>query len=242
MTLSHISDQIGRSIKSFGVGRTLADVSMRALNRVVMLRIMRGIVIERGAAPGQPVDDPRYQFGRIDEDTLLTHARKGGYELSESFLRDAFARGDECYGFLNDGEIAAYTWYTSLPTPIELPGLTLLFKDRYVNIYKGFTHPAHRGHRLHSVGMAQALPIHVARGRQGQISYVELTHFAQRHSAMKAGFHYFGTLVITRLFGRYFLWASPGCAPYGFHFVQGPASARAPSGPAPRGAPALALH
>ena len=221
MRLSHIRAEFQKSLAAFGLARTVADVSLRALNRIVRLRIMKGIVIERERrAPAPGLNDQRYLFGRIDEATLRKFARTAEHELTDAFLDEAFARGDECYGFLCDGELAAYTWYTSLPTPIELAGLELRFSDRYVNIYKGFTHPAHRGHRLHSLGMAKSLPVQLERGRRGLVSYVELTNFAQRHSAERAGFSYFGTLVICRVFGRYRLWASPGCRRYRFHFEQ----------------------
>ena len=219
MRLSHIREEIEKSYRAFGFARTVADISMRALNRLVMFRVMKGIAIESGDLP-PPIDDPRYKFGRIDEETLRVHARTPEYELSHTFLDEALGRGDECYGFLCDGELAAYTWYTRRPTAIELPNLGLQFSDRYVYIYKGFTHPKHRGHRLHSAGMAQALPVHLARGRLGMVSYVELTNFAQRHSAMRAGFHYFGTLIISKFLGSYFLWASEGCRRYAFFFEE----------------------
>src|SRR5271169_1835858 len=104
MKLSHIRDEIRHSYESFGLVRTVADISLRALNRVVMLRFMKGITIDSSGAPAPPVDDPRYKFGRIDEETLLHFARKPGYELTQSFLHEAFDRGDECYGFMCDGE------------------------------------------------------------------------------------------------------------------------------------------
>lgn len=201
MGWKNISDEIRRSLDAFGPARTLDDVSLRTINRLIMLKLMKGVVLDRSAmrTPLQPVDDPRYRFTRLDEETLRPFACAGGYELSEHFLREAFARSDECYGFLCDGQLAAFTWYTTQPTqdaqlykpeaplscmPVEVPGPVLHFSDRCVYIYKGFTRPEHRGHQLHRLGMASALPIHLERGRLGMISYVDLTGYVSRNSAI----------------------------------------------------------
>src|SRR5213594_2643078 len=88
------------------------------------------------------------------------------------FLDDALPKGDECYGFVHGGELAAYGWYARSATSAD-PGLVLHFAPGYVYIYKGFTHDLHRGKRLHAIGMTRALQHYRSRGLKGMVSYVE---------------------------------------------------------------------
>jgi hypothetical protein len=210
-------EDIRRSLKHLGPWQTFADLVLRAVNRVVLLHLVKAVLIEQ-FNPRFTFSDPRYRFGALDEQTLLRFTGDPGYELTAPFLRQAFARGDECYGFLEGDELAAYAWYTRLPTLVGLPGVELHFSDRWVHIYKGLTHPAHRGRRLHGIGMAKTLAIQRERGAQGLVSYVDLTSFAARRSLRRAGYTDFGSTVILRLFGRYLLWASPGCRRCSFRF------------------------
>ena len=205
--------ELRRSFASFGAVRTLADLALRIINRVVLLHLVKAVALEgRSDRFGSCDDcDPDYRFCRLDEETLRRFTSDPGCELSEGFLRDAFARGDACYGFLRGAELAAYSWYTRRPTLVGLPGVELRFSDRWVHIYKGLTHPAHRGRRLHGRGMTKALALQLAGGARGLISYVDVTSWAARRSLQRAGYVAFGSVVVVRLFGRYLLWASPGC-------------------------------
>jgi hypothetical protein len=79
-------------------------------------------------------------------------------ELQETLLGDALGNRDECYGFL-DGDILAPT--DGIPNA------------HYVHMHKGFARLAHRGQRLHAVGMTRALDAYLSRGYKGIVSYVE---------------------------------------------------------------------
>ena len=214
---------VTESLARFGLLRTLADLGLRAINRAVLFHVILAIALERASPEleaGEPLD-PDYRFGPLDEPTLLRFIGDPGYELTAPFLRDAFARGDECFGFMRGGELASYAWYTRLPTPVGLPGVALRFGPGWVHIYKGLTHPAHRGRRLHGRGMAQALALHLARGARGLVTYVDLTSFGARRSVARVGFTTFGALVLTRLFARYRVWTSPECTRRGFQLEFG---------------------
>src|SRR6266851_376340 len=115
------TSEIRQSVDNFGIARTACDLALRAINRLVFFKILRGVVIEK-ADPRFLVCDDRYRFSRLEERTLRKFAASQDYELSDGFLRDAFARGDECYGFLDDVVLAAYGWYTRRPTSLDRPG------------------------------------------------------------------------------------------------------------------------
>jgi hypothetical protein len=253
MLLSHIRDELRRSMQAFGLRRTLADVGLRALNRVVSLQLIQGVLLEPGPAL-QSEPDKGYRFCKFDKETLLPFAQTQEHELSELFLSEAFARGDVCYGFLHGAELAAFTFVTNLPTqdaqvydpqralsclPREGPGLIVHFDDQYSYLYKGFTHPRHRGHRLHRLGVALSLVAELARGKRGLVSYVGLTDFAARGSATLAGFSEFGTLAALRVLGRELVIATTGCKPYQFRVEW---AAPLATEPKPAGEPSAAAH
>ncbi len=209
------TSEIRQSVVNFGIARTAFDLALRAINRLVFFKLLRGVVIEK-VDPRFLVCDERYRFSRLEEQTLRKFAASQEYELSDGFLREAFARGDECYGFLAGEVLAAYGWYTRRPTCLDKPELVLRFSDHYIYMYKGFTHPAHRGQRLHAIGMTKALEIFLARGYRGFVSYVEATNFSSLRSCYRMGYADFGTVAILRLGARGLAHGSAGCRPYDF--------------------------
>jgi hypothetical protein len=216
MTLTDVR----RQLLHFGFARTFADLAFRAVNRVVFLHLVKAVMLER-VDPRLLEVDPDYRFGLLDQETLLRFTGSPDWELTEAFVRQSIARGDQCYGFLRGGELAAYCWYTRLPTEVGLPGVVLHFCHHFVHVYKGFTHPAHRGKRLHASGMTRALSLLLDRGARGLVTYVDLTSFAAVRSVTRAGYQSFGTSIIVRVFGRYLAWSSKGCDRCKFHFACG---------------------
>jgi hypothetical protein len=202
--------RIRGSVATVGVGRTLHDVSLRAANRVLLLKILRGMTVER-VDPRFLVCPEPYRPMFLDETRLRTFSRDPGNEMSESFLDEALDNGAECYGILAGEALAAYGWYSRKPTRIDPPEFVLHPGDRYVYMFKGFTHPEHRGRRLHAVGMTQALQHYLDRGFKGLVSYVESNNFSSLSSVHRMGYKIFGTIYVMRLFGVDLTHASAGC-------------------------------
>ena len=141
-----------RSVRQYGALNTLTDFGLRAANRVVFFKILKCIKIDKVNAEFLKCDD-RFRGAFLDRATLTEFTKTPEYELSKEFLDKAFAKGDECYGFLDGNRLAAYGWYSNKPTEIGERGLILSFDPRYIYMYKGFTHTDYRGKRLHAVGM-----------------------------------------------------------------------------------------
>ncbi len=221
--------ELRRSLRTFGVVRTAADVLLRAINKVFLLHLAQAVVLER-VTPGFPLEHRLHHFAQLDEATLRRCVSDPAYELTDEFIRAALARGDECYGLLFGDVLAAYAWYTRAPTSVGLPDLALHFSARFVHVYKGLTHPAHRGQRLHALGMAHALAHYRTSGARGLITYVDLTSYAAARSLRRVGYSGFGTLLIIRAFGRYFLGASRGCRRYQVELVSSNGATCASSG------------
>jgi len=207
--------RIRSSVATVGVANTLHDVALRAANRVMLFKILKGVTIDRVDQAFLACPEP-YRPMFLEEEALRQFSRDPANEIPLGFLEDALARGDQCYGFLAGDTLAAYGWYTTKPTPLDVPGLALSFSDQYVYMYKGFTHPLHRGRRLHAIGMTRALDSYLARGMKGLVSYVESNNFASLKSCFRMGYVEFGSIYVLKLFGLCLTHPTAGCRPYRF--------------------------
>jgi hypothetical protein len=217
------------NIAQYGLARALADVALRSVNRVVLARILKAILIET-VDPAFLECAARYEGGFFEESVLREFAADARNELPHAFLDDALAKGDECYGFRASGVLAAYGWYSHKATAIDLPGLELRFGPEYVYMYKGFTASAHRGQRLHAVGMTRALQAYLARGYRGIVSYVEWNNFGSLRSCYRMGYRDFGRVAIAGAGGHYALHHDAGCRKLGFELRKIPSRGGAASG------------
>lgn len=214
-------DRIKLIVKNHGVARGLAAAALRVANRVVFVKVLKGLVIQ-SVNPKLLECDAKYRTQFMPEDTLRVLSTNPDYELGAEFLSSALANGDECYGVLERDTLVAYGWYSNKPTETDAPGLTLHFNPRYIYMYKGLTLSDHRGHRLHAVAMARALEAYLDRGYEGLIAYVEWANFDSLKSCYRMGYEDFGNLYIFRIFGRYWLGADAGCKRQGFKLAATP--------------------
>jgi len=207
------------NLKQVGIPHTLADVGLRAANRVVLFRVLKAIRIEEVDAHFlDPA--PQYKGMFLDRATLRKFAADPRNELTHSFLDEAIAKGDECYGFVAGDVLAAYGWYSNKPTELDFKGLRLQFSGDYIYMYKGFTAPEHRGQRLHAIGMTRALQAYLERGYRGIVSYVEWNNFASLKSCYRMGYRDLGNVAIAGMGGHYVVRHDAACDRYGFRVVR----------------------
>ncbi len=208
--------QIAENAERFGAIKAFQDLALRGLNVAVPARILKAIKIEAVHPEFLQCDKP-YRGEFLSQAVLTEVVRdRPEYEISENFLREAFAKGDECYGFLDGPVLAAYGWYSNKPTAIHPPELTLHFDNRYIYMYKGFTHVKYRGQRLHAIAMTRALEAYLAKGHKGIVSYVEWNNFSSLKSCYRMGYADIGNIYLTRLFGYYLSHPDRGCRNHGF--------------------------
>jgi GNAT superfamily N-acetyltransferase len=173
--------------------------------------------------------DGRYRAGFLDQDTLWRYSRHPDYDLNEESVRRALAAKDDCFAILDGDTLAAYGWY-SRSSPVHLSDtLKLHFDSQWAYMYRGFTHPAYRGQRLHAIGMTMALEALRARGAKGLVSFVERRNEASLKSCYRMGYRDFGMICEVRLgrflgmrnpasplLQRHVVVRSPGCDRFGF--------------------------
>jgi hypothetical protein len=216
---------IRENVRTYGMGATLHDIEYRVANKITHFEIFKGMTVRM-----QDVKDPAlfeapgFDGRFVGEDELAKFARGGTHDLSVEFLRQASARGDRCYALFDGEALAAYGWYSNLPTPID-EHFVLHFDPVWTYMYKGYTAPAYRGKRLHAVGMCRALRAVSEEGRRGLISWVFSNNFASLRSVARMGYRIFGEVYVLRAGGRSFSYATGACRDYGF-WVESPQNAR----------------
>lgn len=214
----HVSQAVGsirENVRRYGLAAAAHDIGCRAANKVVDLRLLKAMSVrlENVTDPGF-FDAQGLQARFAGAGELGELARQGAHELSPAFLCEARARGDRCYALFDGAALAAYGWYSGLPSPIDEHFL-LHFDPRFVYMYKGYTVPAYRGRRLHAVGMCRALRAFTQEGRGGLVSWVYSNNFASLQSVTRMGYRIVGGVLLLRTGRLTFARATRGCAAYG---------------------------
>jgi hypothetical protein len=140
-------------------------------------------------------------FGRSDPSLLL----------DDEFLDQASERGDRCYGYVEDGTLGAYAWYSTIPTPLQ-DGLVVTFHRDYIYMYKAFTAPAFRGRRLYGIGVTRAFQALIREGsHKGLVSYIQVHNQPSLKALRRIGCKPIGTVVAIGMRRPYLSYSSAGC-------------------------------
>ncbi|MCZ6504075.1 MAG: GNAT family acetyltransferase [Gammaproteobacteria bacterium] len=151
----------------------------------------------------------------LTESECLYFAGRNVTGLKADEIRQNFSKGDRCYAFIKEQEIASYGWYSTSTT--ELPNGHMLSFDRsYVYMYGGYTRGAYRGQGLHGKGMASALKFYHERGYKGLVSMVDSRNYESLRSIYRVGYRIFGRIYVFQIRNKCFVWRSPGSRKYGF--------------------------
>lgn len=224
--MSSIVEKIRRKLRRHGLWSSVQQLILRLLKRTDQLRILRGLRIEQ-VDPTFLACDPRYTSGFQPARALRRFGVAPASELSPAFLRQALRKGDACYAVCEGTRMVSSGWYSTQPTAIDCPELVLHFPPGYVYMYKGLTRESYRGQRLYEVGVTRALQHYLAHGASGFVSYVDATNLDSLKASLRMGYRVFGSIYVLRLFGRHFVFSSPGCRTFGFRLeVLGQRAAR----------------
>jgi hypothetical protein len=216
MAMRRLYGYVTDTVVKYGVGALLLDVLSRLINKVVEFQILECVAIRlQDVSDPFFLDDGGMDARFADEEELLRFARTGKHDLTTSFVSEAMRRGDRCYAIFDGGELAAYGWYSNLPTQVD-DHFTLHFDPRWTYMYKGYTAPGYRGRRLHAVGMCRALREVTAEGKAGLVSWIASNNFSSLHSCLRLGYRVFGKAWLLRAGGYGLTRTSAGCRPYGF--------------------------
>ena len=203
-------------IKSIGFSTACIDFLYRYINRVTPFKVLQGMTLTLEDVDRQYLEEkPELVYRFLGEEELLHYAGDPANELEADFVVSALAKGDRCFGIVDNNNLASYGWYSNAFTSID-DELELCFDMSWTYMYKGFTKRDYRGQRLHAYGMAMALDAYVKEGKKGLVSYVEANNYRSLRSTVRLGYRNFGKVFLMRAFGGYRIFASTGCRPYAF--------------------------
>jgi ribosomal protein S18 acetylase RimI-like enzyme len=214
MSLVKLGERLLTGMKTHTLADTVYDLVYNGVNRLTLLMVLKCVAIadvDRKFLQG--CDGYRRQF--LDPETLLALSENPEYEIEKEFLDEAVVKGDSCFAILDGHRLASYGWYSTKPTKVN-EDLELQFDERYVYMYKGFTHPNYRGQRLHAVGMTMALDHYRTQGYRGLVSWVEANNLSSLRSCYRMGYRDFGEIYIVKLFRKHLILCGKGCEDYGF--------------------------
>jgi len=190
---------------------------LRPLRRIrdrVQIQIIRCFCADH-VVPALARCPPQYTARFLSPASIRDFAKDSASDMTQEFVADALAKGDECFGILDGPTLAAYSWYSSKPTRTLPPELFIHFDDHYIYMYKGFTREGYRGQRLHAIGKTLALQSYMARGLLGMISLVEFRNSDSLRSARRMDARVVGSFYMLGVFGHFLIFRTPGCRRFG---------------------------
>lgn len=213
MVVQQLLQKSQKKIRQNGFFNSLHQLLLKAVNVFMLFKILRGVTLQK--VDPKFLDYPSHFKPMFLSEQMLRHyACDPVNEMPESFIDEALAKGDQCFGIFDGAVLASYGWYSQQPTHIDPPELFLHFSSSFVYMYKGFTHHDYRGQRLHAIGMNFALKHYLEQGCKGLVSYVESSNFDSLKSVYRLGYMNIGSIYLIRLFGRYQSFTSRGCEPF----------------------------
>ncbi len=127
----------------------------------------------------------RFTFRGLNQDDLVAVCGIPGFDLTEDFVRQAFARGDTCDGVYDGEELIAFTWRTTELAPV-IDDLWLRFTGEGMRYgYKALVLPAYRGMRLSHANARHHDLRYRSEGIFTDISYIALANLASLKNAYR---------------------------------------------------------
>ncbi len=205
-------------LKQYGLLRIAEDIALRGLNRVMLLKILCCLKLD--TVRPEFISPPTGYRGTILTDSQLSQFSKlPEYDLPQTFVDQASAKGDQCYALFRGETLGAYQWYSTEATDYGRHGMKVKFSNDYVYMYKAFTHPAHRGKRLYPIGVTAMLAAYSSRRYRGMVCLVDINNFASLSSCYRMGFTDCGRIYAAALFNRCFSISDLSARDYGFRLT-----------------------
>jgi hypothetical protein len=175
-----------------GVGRTVARGSYVGASRLLALSLF-GCMRLSVADVNRRLTECAGVDSRFLEPDEFTRVEAVADEHGRRVVRAARRRRDRCYAILDGGEILNVGFYANRPTPV-VGDLLLCFRAPDWYMYGALTPPAHRGRRLHAVGVLRASLALFDEGVSRLVTVHERTHYDSMVSALRMGWRPCGTL------------------------------------------------
>ena len=199
----------------------MLDKLIARLRRYLGIDLCRVLARDVGPAPAR--ESSRFEFRTLSRAELLSLCADPEYRLRATWVRGALARGDICFGALDNGRVAGYVWLAyAAARYTDQVWVRTDASSRYT--YKVFVHPEHRGRGLAGELYRRADTAALARGRTRAVMVVQADNPASLRAARRDGFAIVGYAGHVSFRGGALAFRSPGARRCGFEFysVQAP--------------------
>jgi hypothetical protein len=204
-----------------GLVRSIEALSIGGVNKVALFTSLKFMKLEFQRS--EWLNSPACYYGQVlSEDILRGYADRPEYELPHNFLDQAFAKGDECYGYFAGNVLVHYDWFSRKDTKTKWRGLEVRIHPHYVYSYKGFTHSQHRGKGLFSMGLTRALGVYKSQGYKGLVGYAEGVNYNSQKSLVHTGYSQIGTIYVFGMYDSYWIHSTSECDRFGVSLVLNP--------------------
>lgn len=137
-------------------------------------------------APSQVAGFTHRIFEAHEMPELLALIGNPDLDISEAFVRRAFAKGDACDTALMSGQLVSYTWMAFTPT-YDAKGVFVSFGDEHRYAYKAYTLPEHRGQRALRLFKTDSDGYCLQRGKTKSISFITIDNQSSIRHATGVG-------------------------------------------------------
>jgi hypothetical protein len=159
---------------------------------------------------------------RVPAETLMQAARDPELQLDGGFVREAFARGDLCFGALAGERLVSYAWRSLGDAPAR-DGMWVRVAPPCHYAYKAFTLPAWRGKHLHiAVSLASDEHFRALGDDAAEVGFHGITNYAIGAAADYLGRRRIGYAGYLTWFGRRIPFRTRPLGKIGFEFFAPP--------------------
>jgi len=138
-------------------------------------------------------------------------------DMSPKMVSSALARGDYCVGTIIHGQLVSYAWRSFKGAP-HTDKLWVQVSTGSSYNYKSFTLPEFRGQHIGQRRKYCGIERMRMRGINDKQSFIVSTNFSSLQGTIRGGAKHLGYVAYIQLFGKIFLFHSPGVKKVGFKF------------------------
>ena len=175
-------------LHGYGVVPMMKRFVYHAARRLLRLRIANVLVLDLTSMCGASPNTSTFEFRFITANEIRAAASDPANDLDADIAGRLESGRNFCFGAFDRGRLANYSWYAlGQVEPEHSFGAGLVLPGDAVYLYKAFTLPAYRGHRLHQATVHRALPVFVRLGIRRLIAIVEYGEWASLRSHDRMG-------------------------------------------------------
>ncbi len=197
--MSKTRHQLSELRRQYGTAAVLQWLSARTLEKTIQLQVCELSWLDLNQRSNSAVTNAggysTFACGFLTPVEIASFGADPANDLAVDFASRTAAGFDYCFGIVDQGRLAAYSWYALRSIEGEHHvGVPMSFPANMAYMYKAFTHPDYRGKALYGIGVTKALEVLASLGITRLLTSVNRANFASRRGCRKIGFKSLGNV------------------------------------------------